>query len=91
MRIQAYNNLQQVYNQRRVPQAAEVAKAAPMDNVQISSIGRDILTAKNAVKNAPDVREDVIAPLKDRIQNGTYDVPTEDFADKLMAAWKGEA
>ena len=84
MRIEAYNQVQQVYSTNRARPVAGVQKAQATDNVQISSIGKDILTAKNAVKNAPDVREDVIAPLKEKIQNGTYDVDAGSFADKLM-------
>lgn len=87
MRIEAYNQLQQVYKTNRVQKSAEVAKSGQMDDVQISSIGKDILTAKNAVKAAPDVREDVVNPIKAAVDNGTYDVSAEDFADKLMAAW----
>lgn len=87
MRIEAYNQLQQVYKTNRVQKSAEVAKSGQMDNVQISSIGKDILTAKNAVKAAPDVREDVVKPIKTAIDNGTYDVSADAFADKLMAAW----
>lgn len=85
MRIEAYNNLQQVYNTNRVHKVAEVAKAAQSDNLEISSIGRDITTAKNAVKASPDVRQDVVAPIKSAIDKGTYDVSANDFADKILA------
>jgi negative regulator of flagellin synthesis FlgM len=37
------------------------------------------------VKNAPDIREDIVAPLKQQVQNGTYDVSADDFADKMLA------
>ena len=84
MRIEAYNQVQQVYSTKRVRPAAGVQKAQATDNVQISSLGKDILTAKNAVKNSPDVREDVIAPLKEKINNGSYGVDAGSFADKLM-------
>ena len=53
----------------------------------ISSIGKDIQTVKQAVANTPDVREDVTAPIKAKIQNGTYEVSSDDFASKLMAAY----
>ena len=41
--------------------------------------------AKQAVASAPDVRQDKIADIKERIQNGTYDVSPEAFADKLLS------
>ena len=88
MRIEAYNQLQQVYNTRKVrPAAATQQSAKVTDTVQISSIGRDILTAKNAVKDAPDVRAEVVEPIRSRVQSGTYSVPTTDFADKLAESY----
>ena len=43
--------------------------------------------AKEAVKNAPDVREEKIADIKARMQNGTYQVSTQQIADKLVDAF----
>ncbi len=86
MRIEAYSQIQQVYGTNKVNRTAKTQKSNNVsDSVKISSIGKDIQTAKQAVKEAPDVREDVTAPLKKAIQDGTYDVSGEDFADKLLA------
>ncbi len=86
MRIEAYSQIQQVYGTGKVNKTAKTQKSNSIsDTVKISSIGKDIQVAKQAVKEAPDVREDVTAPLKKAIQNGTYDVSGEDFADKLLA------
>ena len=85
MRIEAYNQVQQVYSPKKVAQTAAAQKAYQTDNVEISSIGKDILTAKNAVKEAPDVRTELVEPIKAKIANGTYDVSADDFADKLLA------
>ena len=86
MRIEAYSQIQQVYGAGKVNRTAKTQKANNVsDTVKISSIGKDIQIAKQAVKEAPDVREDVTARLKKAIQDGTYDVSGEDFADKLLA------
>ena len=86
MRIEAYSQIQQVYGTSKVNKTAKAQKSNSIsDTVKISSIGKDIQVAKQAVKEAPDVREDVTAPLKKAIQDGTYDVSGEDFADKLLA------
>ena len=84
MRIEAYNQIQQVYSAKRVRPVKGAQQAYQTDNVQISSLGKDILTAKNAVKNVADVREDLVAPIKEKLQKGTYDVDAGSFADKLM-------
>ena len=85
MRIEAYNQVQQVYNSATVQRSDKTGKAARTDDVHISSIGKDIQVAKQAVKDAPDIREDVVAPLKEQVKNGTYDVSADDFADKMLA------
>ncbi|MBR5969119.1 MAG: flagellar biosynthesis anti-sigma factor FlgM [Lachnospiraceae bacterium] len=85
MRIEAYNQVQQVYSPKRTQKAQAAGNAYQVrDNVEISSIGKDILTAKNAVKASPDVRTDLVEPIKEKIKNGTYDVDPGAFADKLL-------
>ncbi len=83
MRIDAYTQVQQVYNVSKATKTQRTAKPGVTDKVQISSVGKDIQTAKAAVAAAPDIREEVTAPIKERIQNGTYEVNTESFAEKL--------
>ena len=85
MRIEAYSQIQQIYQPKAPQRTAAAAKTGSfMDNLQISSIGKDIQTAKQAVASAPDVRADVVAPIKAGIANGTYEVSNESFADKLL-------
>lgn len=88
MRIEAYNMVNQVYQANKPKQVSQVGKTSKMDQVQISSFGKDLQVAKQAVKNAPDVREDVTAPIKSSINNGTYNVSNEDFANKLLAKYQ---
>lgn len=85
MRIEAYTQMQQVYNTKKTARTETARKPSFADAVQISSIGKDIQTAKQAVANAPDVREDLVAPLKARIEAGTYSVSAEQLADKLLS------
>ncbi len=84
MRIESYNQIQQIYQKQRVSKSKSVSQTAQTDMLQISSLGKDFQTAKAAVKNCPDIREDVTAPIKAKIDNGTYDVEAASFAEKLM-------
>lgn len=88
MRIEAYNMVSQVYQANKPKHVSQTAKTSKMDQVQISSFGKDLQIAKQAVKDAPDVREAVTAPLKQSINNGTYNVSGSDFADKLLAKYQ---
>ena len=87
MRIEAYNQIGQIYTAKKTYGTQKTNTVSRTDQVQISSIGKDIQTVKQAVANTPDVREDVTAPIKAKIQNGTYEVSSDDFASKLMAAY----
>ncbi len=86
MRIEAYAQVQQIYNTSKADKSRKSAKAnvSEADQLEISSMGRDYQIAKHAVAAAADVREDVTAPLRKSIQAGTYEVSVEKFADKLL-------
>ncbi len=85
MRIEAYTQVQQLYKTQkaRTGNAANSTDSAK-DQVQISSKGKDFQTAKAALASAPDIREELTASLKARVQGGTYKVDNSNFAEKLL-------
>ena len=87
MRIEAYNQVAQLYQTSNTKNTTQAAKTNGMgrDQVQISSKGKDYHVAKPAVADAADIREDKVADIKARIKNGTYDVSPDDFAEKLLS------
>ena len=84
MRIEAYTQVQQIYNTKKTAKLQNKAKMSSTDQLQISSIGKDIQTAKTALAESSDIREELTAPLKASIASVTYQVSGESFADKLM-------
>jgi len=90
MRIEAYSQVQQIYQAQTAKKTNQSAKPQTSfaANLQISSMGKDIQTAKQAVASAPDIREEVTAPLKSSIAAGTYNVSSESFADKLLEKYQ---
>lgn len=84
MRIEAYTQVQQLYNTKKAVKTLAASNAGTSDKIQISSIGRDIQVARAAVDASSDVREELIAPLRAGIENGTYHVSGESFAEKLL-------
>ena len=88
MRIEAYTQVQQLYNATKPAKLQGKAHVSATDRIQISSNGKDIQIAKNAVAAAPDIREDVVAPIRAAVTNGTYQVSAESFAEKLMQKYE---
>lgn len=84
MRIEAYTQVQKLYDTNKAKKAAVGSSVNVSDKLQLSSLGKDIQWAKKAVAESSDVREDVVAPIKARIQLGTYEVSADSFADKLI-------
>lgn len=88
MRIEAYTQIQQVYKKTKIDKSQKTAGVSASDHLEISSVGRDYQTAKQAIAGTADIREEITAPLKKSIQAGTYEVSTGKFADKLMQKYE---
>ena len=84
MRIEAYTQVQQIYHSQKVNKNQKAGSTGQTDKIQISSMGKDFQAVKAAVANAPDIREELTAPIKARVQEGTYSVDNRAFADKLL-------
>ena len=88
MRIEAYTQVQQLYQTQKTTKAKQAGSASRTDQVQISSVGKDFQAVKAAVAGAPDIREGLTAPIKARIQEGTYSVDNGTFAEKLLQKYE---
>ena len=84
MRIDAYNQISQIYGVNGKMKTSQASRVSKTDKVEISSFGRDLQIAKQAVANSPDVRTDKVEQLKSQIKNGTYNVDADSFADMLL-------
>ncbi|SDA44502.1 anti-sigma-28 factor, FlgM family [Lachnospiraceae bacterium G11] len=84
MRIEAYSQVQQLYSAQKTAKTVKTDKAREVDRFQLSSVGKDLQVGKAALKETPDIRMDLVEPLKQQIKNGTYSVSAESFADKLL-------
>lgn len=55
------------------------------DAVQLSPQARELARAYQALRDAPEVREDLVRRLAAQVADGTYHVPARDIADKIIA------
>ena len=88
MRIEAYTQVQQLYNTKKTSTAQKAQNISASDQLRISSIGKEFQTAKAAVASSSDIREELVAPIKAAVQNGTYNVSGESFAEKLLQKYE---
>lgn len=87
MRIGTYSMINQIYgsnNAKKSTTANSTGYANFKDEVSLSSAGKDMQIAKNALASTSDVRESKVRDVKSRIANGTYEVSNVDFAAKLL-------
>ncbi len=84
MRIDAYNQISQIYQTNSRQTVSKKGGAVyGSDRLEISQFGKDYQIAKQAVAAAPDVRHDKVADIKAKIEAGTYEVSNNDLAAKL--------
>ena len=88
MRIEAYNQVSQVFGANRASRVKGSGNTGKKDEVQISQAGRDYQVAKQAVAEASDIRADKVAALKSSIASGSYKVETGDFTAKLIERYE---
>ena len=89
MRIDAYNKINQMQSVSKINKVSKKGTVSQTDKLEISQAGKDYQVAKQAVKDAPDIRVDLVNDIKERLANGTYNVSDEDFADKLLERYCG--
>src|SRR6266567_1484353 len=62
-------------------QAKQVKRA---DSVTLSDGARSLAAARDAVKAAPDVRDDKVSEIKQQVTDGTYKVSAKVLARKML-------
>jgi negative regulator of flagellin synthesis FlgM len=68
------------------PAAAARARAGRIeaDGVVLSDEARAIARAEGAARSAPEVREELVARLREQVRNGTYKIQDEQVARRLL-------
>lgn len=56
----------------------------PEEKVDLSTQAKDIQLAKKVLDSLPEIREEKVQELKDRIEKGLYNVDSGKIADKMV-------
>lgn len=87
MRIDAFNRVSQLYQANSTKKTLNTGKKGSPDRVEISRLGQDVQAARAAVAKAPDIREDRVAAIRERMDAGTYTLDMDALADKLLTGY----
>src|SRR5579872_2327357 len=60
-------------------------QAQQADSVSLSDGAKSLAAARDAVTNAPDVREQKVAAIKQQVSDGTYSVPSRVLPQKMLS------
>ena len=88
MRIDAYNQISQIYRTTKKTAVSKASRSQGSDKVEISQFGKDYQIAKQAVADASDIREEKVAEIATKVNSGSYDVSVDDFAGKLLEKYR---
>lgn len=87
MRIDAFNKVSQLYNTNSVKNTAKTKGSSFSDKLEISRVGKAYQVARQIVAQTPEVREDKVKEIKQKIDDGSYLVDSEEVAEKLVAKY----
>jgi negative regulator of flagellin synthesis FlgM len=68
----------------KAPTGAE-AQGKRTDSLVLSQGAQEVQRALSSLKETPDVRQELVAELRQRIQDGTYEVDVDGIAELLLS------
>ena len=72
------------------PKVEEKSQSGQDTIVNLSTASKEAQTAREVIASEPDVREDKVAELKERIESGNYSVDNKAVADKIVDSFIDE-
>ena len=85
MRIDAINRIYSTYSAQATTGSKGVEKVKGKDEVDLSNVAKDFASIKRMLSDVPEVREDKVQDIKQKMEDGTYDVSSKDVASKILS------
>lgn len=75
-----------IYDKNRISGRIEKPGSVPVskDAVSISAHAKDFQTIMRALKDIPDIRQDLVNTVKEKYQSGLYEIRGKDIAGKIL-------
>lgn len=83
-KIQATYGVYNTSKVNKVDGVNGVTRSMGKDKVNLTETAADFQLALNEAMNIPDVREDLVKDIKERMDNGTYEYDVDALVDKLL-------
>lgn len=87
VRIDAFNKVSKLYQANNTKKLTSTEKSKFQDKLEISQTGKDYQVAKHFISQVPEVREDKVNDIVERMKSGTYNIGVEEVADKLIGKY----
>lgn len=85
MRVDAVNQISQIYKPASTKKVAKSGNVQNKDAYEISQFAKDYQVAKKAVSETSQVREEKVARIKEAIASGSYNVSAQEVAEKIVS------
>lgn len=85
MRVDAVNQISQIYKPSSAKKVNKAGAVSNKDAYEVSQFAKEYQIAKNAVSKTSDVREDRVAEIKEALASGTYNVSAQEIAEKMVS------
>lgn len=83
--LQSILQLNQITGTRKRSDYPDPASVNKSDSLVLSSKAQELQFVKEQVLKSPEIRAERISELKKRIQEGIYQVPSQDIALKMIS------
>jgi len=87
MRINSINRIYETYSAQSAVPVKETGKAQAKDKVDFSNQAKDFASIKKMLENTPEVREELVQDIKQRMDNGTYNTSSSEVASKILSQY----
>ena len=85
MRIDQVNNIYETYKKQSIAQVKPPTKTQKKDEVALSKTAKDFQAVYKLLNATPDIRQDKVDDIKEKINAGNYNVKAEEVAEKILA------
>ncbi len=85
MKISSVSGVYDVYRSKPAVSGKKSTGGSKKDDLKVSDKAKEFQVALKSALSSADIREDKIESIKERIENGTYNISAEDIADKIIS------